>query len=237
MTLPAANAPYEIIADAMLDAGLLQEGDTPNGEQLASGMRRLQDIILLETTQGLKLWLLSDTSVTLVSGQATYTFSPTGNVVMTRPYRVIQGYYLDSSSVRRPLVVLSWDDYIRLSQITQTGAVNSYFVNKQDTQLSVFFWLTPDSTAATGTAHVLLQQQVTQFTSLTDTMNFPPEWRMFLRWALASDLSIGQPPAISGRCDQMAERTRTMLEGWDVEDSPTSLALDQRATYQVGGFR
>mgnify|MGYP003350501246 CR=1 FL=1 len=50
---------------------------------------------------------------------------------MNKPLRVIEAYYLDSSGIRRPLVVLSWDDYFRLSQVNQVGQINSYFVNKQ----------------------------------------------------------------------------------------------------------
>lgn len=236
MTLPAYSQPYQIISDALFDVGLLQEGDTPNGEQLASAARALEDIIILETTQGLKLWLLSDTPVTLVAGQQMYAFNPTGDVAITRPMRVQQGYFLDQNNIRRPLTPLSWDDWMRLSQITQTGAINSYFVDKQQTSLNVYFWLTPDATAATGTGHVLLTQQVTQFTGLTDTINFPLEWRTFLRWALAADRATGQPEKIAARCDMMAEKARQMLENWDVEDAPTSFAVGTRSAYNAGSF-
>lgn len=237
MTTPAYNAVYQILDDAYHDAGVLKEGDTPNGEQIAAGMRRLTDVIMFEQTQGLKLWLLSDTAVTLVSGQATYTFTPSGDVNMTRPLRVLQGYYLDADDVRRPLTSLSWEEYLSLGQTTSEGAVNSYFVNKQATTMSVTFWLVPDDTAATGTAHVLLQQQVTQFTGLTETINFPLEWRIFLRWAVANELAQGQPETIMNRCMQMAERYRNALENWDVEDTQTTFAPDNRAAYQTGRFR
>lgn len=226
MTLPATNTPNGIICDAMQDAGLLQDGDEPSSEQYAKYARRLRDVINLWQTQGLKLWLSVDTAVTLVAGQASYTFAPSGDVDMTKPLRVLQGYYLDSNAVRRPLNVLSWEEYLRLSQVTSTGAVNSYFVNKQQSQLVVHFWLTPDATAATGTAHVLLQTQVTNFTNLTDTLNFPEEWRMALRWGLADDICTGQPESIMARCAQRANAYRTALEDWDVEDAPTRFTPD-----------
>lgn len=237
MTAPADNTPASIIGDAYLDAGILQEGDSPNGEQIVTGMRKLTDIINLWQTQGLKLWLNVDTTVPLVAGQGTYVFSPTGDVVMTKPMRVIQAYYKDSTGIRRPLVVLSWDDYLRLSQVNQSGAINSYFVNKQDTQLSVFFWLLPDATAATGTAHLLLQVQVTDFINVTETMNFPIEWRIALRWGLADEFSTGQPQAIMDRCQQRALTYRTMLEDWDVEDAPTRFVPDSRSQFVTGNFR
>lgn len=240
MTAPNRNTPAAIIADAYFDAGKLQAGDTPTSEQIAMASSRLIDIINFEQTQGIKLWLNVDTEVTLAEDQGTYVFGPLAagaTVDMTKPLRVIEAYYKDEDDIRRPLVPLSWDDYIRLSQVNQTGQINSYFVNKKQSVLSVFFWLIPDETAATGTAHLLFQVQVTNFTSLTETMNFPIEWRMFLRWALAEELSTGQPSTIMDRCSNMAQRYRDALEGWDVEDVGTQFTPDQRGQYATGNFR
>jgi hypothetical protein len=237
MTAPNLNTPISIISDAYFDAGLLQEGQTPNSEQLVMGMRKLEDIINLWQTQGLKLWLLEDLAVTLVAGQGTYTFGPAGSVVMAKPLRVIEAYYADANQIRRPLIPMSWNEYTRLSQINQAGQLNSYFVNKQQTVLSVFFWLIPDAVAATGQAHLVLQRQVTNFINLEETMNFPIEWRIALRWGLADELATGQPQAIMDRCQQRAQAYRVMLEDWDVEDASTRFAPDNRGMTYGGGFR
>jgi len=231
MTTPADGTPIVIIQDAMFDAGLLRQGQSPNSEQIATNMRKLRDLINYMQTDGLKLWLNYDLSITLTAGTGTYKLGPTadgGTVNMTRPMRIIEGYYLFSNGTRQPLIPLSWDDYIRLSQVNTTGAINSYFANKQQYTLDVFFWLIPDATAATGTGHVLIQQQVTNPVSLTETMNFPIEWRMALRWGLAADICTGQPEAIITRCTQMAHFYREALENWDVEDAPTQFSPDPR---------
>jgi hypothetical protein len=237
MTAPNNNTPIAIISDAYFDAGLLQEGQSPSAEQVVTGMRKLGDMINLWQTQGLKLWLMEDLSVTLVAGQGTYTFGPAGGVVMAKPLRVVECYYADANAIRRPLIPLSWNDYTRLSQITQTGQLNSYFVDKQQSQLSVFFWLVPDATAATGTGHLVIQRQVTGFINLTETLNFPAEWRIALRWGLADEIATGQPQAIMDRCQSRAMAYRTMLEDWDVEDAPTRFTPDTRGGYAQGNFR
>jgi hypothetical protein len=238
MPAPNDNTPISVINDAYFDAGITQEGQTPNSEQIVTGMRKLTDLVNLWQTQGLKLWLNVDTPVPLVAGQGTYVLGPgsaTG-IDMTKPLRVIEAYYVDVNAIRRPLIVLSWNDYIRLSQITQIGQLNSYFVNKQQTQLSVFFWLIPDAEAATGMAHLLLQTQVVNFINVTETLNFPIEWRIALRWGLADELSTGQPQAIMDRCQQRAAMYRTQLEDWDVEDAPTRFVPDSRGGYAAGSF-
>jgi len=237
MTTPAINTPYAIINDAMHDAGYLQLGQTPNGEQLASNMRRLEDLINTWQTQGLKLWLNVDLPVVLVAGQATYTFGATGTIPMNKPLRVVEAYYIDANAVRRPLIPLAWNDYIRLGNVTNQGAIAQYFVDKQATLLSVRFWLVPDATAATGSVHLLLQTQVTNPISLTEAMNFPNEWRMALRWGLADDISTGQPATIMARCQMKAAQYRDMLENFDVEDAPTSFQPDPRSQYATFRFR
>jgi len=235
MTAPNDNTPLSIISDAYFDAGLLQEGQSPNSEQIVSGMRKLTDLVNWMQTQGLKLWLLQDYPVTLVANQGTYTLGPAAGIVMPKPTRAIEAYYEDVNHIRRPLNVMSWNDYNRLSQLNQAGQLNSYFVDKQQEMLSVFFWLLPDATAATGTAHLLLQRQVTNFINVTETMNFPIEWRIALRWGLADELATGQPQAIMDRCQQRALQYRTALEDWDVEDAPTRFTPDTRNYY--GNFR
>lgn len=228
MTAPAANTPYAIITDAMQDAGLLQDGDEPNSEQLAKYMRRLQDVITFEQTQGLKLFLLSDTSITLVATTQTYTVT----VASVKPIRVDQGYILDSSSIRRPIYPLSWNEWLTLSNITQQGTINSYFVNIQPTALTVSFWYIPDTTQALSTAHLLVRREVTQPINLVETMEFPIEWRMFLRWSLADELCTGQPAAIVKRCEGKAEVYRQAIEAWDVEQSSTMFQVDSRGGMQ-----
>jgi len=237
-TVPAvSNTVYGIINDAMHDAGYLQEGESPNSEQLATNQRRLCDIINLWQTQGLKLFFNQDIEIPLVASQSLYTLSVGGDVDMTKPLRVLQGYVLTTDSVRRPLISISWNDWLNLSQVeANPGAVNSYFIDKQATVLNVHVWQTPDATEALNTLHLLLQVQATNPTNLEENVSFPQEWRIALRWGLADDICTGQPQAIMDRCSQRANQYRTMLEDWDVEDTTTSLTPDSRAANEYQSF-
>ena len=289
MTAPNDNTPLSIIADAYFDAGLTQEGQLPNGEQIVTGMRKLTDVVNLWQTQGLKLWLQQDTTIPLNAGQNVYSLGPGLGIDMVKPLRVTEAYYLQgtpvtagsfvtdttytilsvgttdftligagasqvgatftatgagsgtgtaSTGTRRPLTVLSREEFTNLSQTNTLGEPNSYFVDKQAAKLDVYIWLTPDSTAAAGgTVHLITQNQVAGFILVTETMNFPIEWRIALRWGLADELATGQPQAIMNRCQQRASMYRTALEDWDVEDSPTRFAPDSRSQTHMGNFR
>ena len=239
MVASVSNTAYGIINDAMQDAGLLSEGEQPNSEQLSSNLRRLCDIINLWQTQGLKLFTWRDLSIPLVVSQSSYQIGPSLDVDMTKPLRALQGYILTTSDIRRPIVPLSWRDWMQLSQVTgNDGTISSFFVDKQATYLDVKFWNAPDATEAANTAHLLIQQQATNPVNLEENVSFPQEWRIALRWGLADDICTGQPETIMARCSRNANQYRTMLEDWDVEDVETRFTPStQFSSYNEGSFR
>lgn len=230
--------PYTIIRDGMRDAGKLAKGQNPDGEDLTDGMNRLQQMINLWQTQGIRLWLQYDLAISPQVGVNPYTIGPGGIVNMVKPLRVLDScYFLDQFQNRRPLIPLSRDDWMRLSNVTSVGEINSYFVDKQQLQLVVWFWLPPDANAALGTAHLLIQQQVTQPVNLTDQMNFPIEWAIALHWGLSNELCTGQPQAIIDRCSKMAMAYFNLLNDWDVEDASTLMQPDQRSMQYLNRFK
>lgn len=233
MVTPAVNTASVIITDAMRDAKLLAKGKTPSSDDFVEYGRKLLKYISFLQTQGMKLWLLSDQAITMTAGKGgignPYQLKPGGDVDMTKPLQVLQGYYLYTVGTRRAITSLSYNEWLLLSPTNTTGLVSQYFVDKQQTSLNVYTWLIPDSTEASGgTLHVLLRTQVTQFTNLTDTLAFPIEWALTLEWGLAAEICSGQPQAVIQLCQGNAEKYRRALEDWDVEDSPTVFQLDQR---------
>lgn len=240
---------YGIITDAMKDTGKLRSGDEPDSETLAEWTRKLNKLINLYMTQGLKLWLIEQLSLTLIpplpngNGVPLYTLGPLGTVPMQKPLRVISAFYVfngTGANVNQyPLVSLSYpDEYQRLSNLLAPGAINSYAVDKQQSTLNVYLWNPPDPfTASNGTVLLMIEQSVTNFIGITDQMNFPIEWSLALEWGLADLGSTGQPAAIIGRCAAMAKQYREALEDWDVEDADTLFQPDQRSYQSQGRFK
>ncbi len=239
MAAPASlYTPLRMIRQALKDCGRLQTGEEPKGEVLADALERINDLINFWQTQGLKLWLNSVQSITPVAGTALYTLGPAGSIVTVKPTRVIEGWRVTSTGQRTPLTSLSWNEYHRLGNLTTPGYTNSYFVDKQAANLMVRFWPVPDTAVATGTLELLLQTQATAPTELDETISFPVEWDLALRWALADELSSGQPAIIMERCAGKAASYRQALEDWDVEDTPTRFQPDSLASgLQPSRFR
>lgn len=227
MTAPVdLYTPERLIKQALRDCGRLQYGSSPTSEVVEDAQTRLNDIINTWQTQGLKLWLNSIATLTLVEDQVTYTIGPAGSPVALKPARVLAGWYVSDTGSRRPLTPLSWTDYNSLGNHTTSGAVNSYFVDKQLANLVVKLWSPPDETAAEGTVQLLRQEQAVAWTELNSDIAFPVEWFQALRWGLADELCSGQPQLIMERCERKANMYRELLEDWDVEDAPTRVAPD-----------
>lgn len=225
----SSNTIYGIIADAMMDAGYLQEGQIPNGQQLADNGRKLCDLVNLWQTQGLKLFLNKLITVPLVADKSDYSLGPTGDVVMARPLRAFEANIVTPEGIRRPLTVLSWEEWMRLGQVTNnSGTVSSYMLDKQNTQTVIKLWNAPDATDALNTLQILMQIQAPNPWNLEEDSYFPPEWRIALRWGLADEICTGQPQAIMDRCSKRASSYRNALEDFDVEDGPVMFAMDAR---------
>lgn len=226
MTAPAdLYTPDRLIKQALRDCGRLQYGSTPPSEAVDDALMRLNDIINTWQTQGLKLWLNELTTLTLVEDQATYTIGPDATPATLKPARVLAGWYVSAEDARRPLgEPRSWTDYYNLGNIVTSGAVTSYFVDKQLSNIVIKLWNPPDATAATGTVELLIQGPATAWTEIDEDVAFPVEWFQALRWALADELCSGQPQLIMERCERKAHMYRELLEDWDVEDASTRIS-------------
>lgn len=232
------GTPERIITMALRDAGKLAFDTDADSLQLLDGMQRLADLLYYQQTRGLKLWLLEDITVPIVADQGLYTFGPGGDVDMRKPFRVEFGYATQGAQLnRRPVTPLSYTDWTRLSNTTQSGQVTQYFADKQLELLKVNLWLVPDDTQVDeGEVHLIMRTKAEHLTNLTETMTFPPEWFLALRWNLASELSSGQPLAVQDRCQGFSDRYIDALEGWDIEDVSVQIQADMSMA-QRGSFR
>lgn len=219
-----------IIRQAMRDAGRLQFGADPNPEQYEDARDRLADLIHSFQVDGIKLWLNSIRTLTLVASQASY------NLSTPRELRVVGGWYVRSDDHRQPLNPESWESYHNLGILTQEGTPIAYFVDKQQTLAVVHLWPVPDATATSqGSVELIVQTEPTAPVELSDEMGFPIEWYMALRWGLADELSSGQPVPIMERNEKRAGHYKAKLEDWDVEDAPTRFVPEMQY-YQHSRF-
>jgi len=227
-----------ILNGAAQNAGIIGVGQGLDSESLADYLSRYNDLINLWQTQGLKLWTWQDLSITMTLGNGVYKLGPGQNVPMIKPLEVRESYVLvTSGGTKRPVRVISWEEWSRLSQINQQGQVNQIFVDHQRDYLTVNTWQLPDASEIQNTLHLVIRGQVGNAVSLLDTIDFPVEWILGLKWGLADEVCTGQPSAIVDRCAKRAQMYRDALEAWDTEDVPITFSPDPQGQYAGGKFR
>lgn len=232
MSSMASNTVIGIITDAMTDAGLLQEGGVPNSQNIADCGRRLADIINLWQTRGLKLFLNELVTFPIVAGQTDYILGPPGTITQVRPIRIHQANVVMPNSIRRPITILAWENWMRLSQVAgNLGTITSMLVDRQETHTRLAVWNTPDVQEANNTIEVLVQVQAPIPWNFEESVQFPAEWRIALRWALADDICTGQPKTIMARCAERASFYMTQLEEYDVEEAPVRFTMNFQSGY------
>lgn len=229
------NTAASIIKSAFLDAGKLARGASLSIDQLADGMSKLNDLVNFWQTQGLKLWLESEQTVTLVEDQQRYSIYPSGDVAVARPLRVKQVVYRSSSDAVRPVRIISREEWTRQPSRSDSGIITQAYPEKLYDRINLYVWMIPNAEEAAGTLRVVLHSQTAGATYTGDSMAFPPEWALALRWGLADQLTVGMPEPIVQRCMMEAERHRSALEAWDVEEAPMYYTLAPEAT-QGSGF-
>jgi hypothetical protein len=234
------NTVASITQGALFEAKKLEEGQEPNSEQLARCVNKLNRIANHLQVKGQRLWTQTDYAITLVAGQSLYPL--TG--LYGKPLRIPKdlSYMLYTAAnpypTKVPVISLSQQEWVLLSQSGAQGLVSQIYVDKQLTALNVNTYLIPDTaTAANYVLHVVYQAMMTPAMQITDQTAFPIEWGQTLVWLLAQQECMGQPQAVISRIDAMAKMYEDDMDGWDVEDAQTFFTPDTRNSYWGGRFR
>ena len=124
-----------------------------SGYQL-KGARRSLNILFQEwANRGLHYWEVANNSITLVSGQSTYTMfrsTSDGTSDATAVYGVddVLEASFRNSNVDTPLTKINRSTYQALSNKTSTGQPTQYFVQRLIDRVTITLYLTPGSSEA-----------------------------------------------------------------------------------------
>lgn len=146
---------------------------------------------------------------------------------MGRPLRVLDArrFYLPSL-IETQLTRSARLDYRDLPDKTTGGTITMYFFDPQETTAYAWAWPAPqDSLSA---IKFTFMRALGDFTSPSDTPDFPQEWTNPLTWCLADELvpeyGVGQVRA--GYISKKAEYWLDVVQGWDREPESSFFGVD-----------
>ena len=125
-----------------------------SGNDIKTARRSLNIMFQEWANRGLHYWEVGNNSITLVSGQTTYTMyrsTTDGTSDATAVYGVddiLEAVYRNSSSTDFPLTKINRSAYQGLSNKTQTGTPTQYFVQRFIDKVTITLYLTPGATEA-----------------------------------------------------------------------------------------
>lgn len=198
-----------IITDALMEIGVIANGETPDTNQQADGLRSLNR--LMETLSNARTFAYFADEISLaLTGQASFTVGATGDVVDLRPI-MIESATAVLSNVTYPVSIYTVQQWDAIPDKTSTGTLPLaiyYEGNMPNGTINVY----PICSGSTIKVRVLTL--VNSFATVATTLSMPPGYEEALVKNLAVDLSPQYP--------------RNSLSPITIQKAKSSLAYIQR---------
>jgi len=179
----------EIIDAALRALGVLRAGDSvANDSTLAADCVEALNLMLKSWQNiGMQLWTTKEVIVDLTANKRTYSWNESGDIAQPTALRVIAGYRRSSSNTDAELIVVTRDEYNRLSNKFASGTPTQIYYDYQDSTGTLYPWPVPSSA---GTNIVLVYHEpFDDMDNTTDRLDFPQSWWEAVKWNLAIRLA------------------------------------------------
>lgn len=220
----------QIITDALLEIGVLYDGEVPTPSMLTNANRKLNMMIKNWMADDIGLWLNSFVTMPLTVAKQSYTIglSGTPDLAIPRPLDIIEARYESPAGDELTMFKISRDDYVSLVLKTSQGVPSQYYY---DTQLSngvMYIWETANVVGSF--IEMTVKTPVQDFVSAADTPDFPQEWYEPLMWNLAAKLMPGYktPPYVAQLVLGFAKDSYERAENYDREHTSVQFVPDMR---------
>jgi hypothetical protein len=175
----------DIIKRALRLIGALAQGETPTTDQVTEAAIALNGLVKAWEADGMPLWAITQKTLTLVSGQSTYT------VTTPKPLKVLQAWnHNTTSNVDVPMRVITKQEYNILGNKTSTGnPIQLYYDPRRDSGEFHLFPVPSTVEQAANTIQYVCQIPFEDFNASTDNPDFPQEWYDAVTYGLACRLA------------------------------------------------
>jgi hypothetical protein len=172
----------QIIKDALILVGGLEDDETPTADQEQYAMRMLNRLVKAWSRKGLKAWVWKEITLNLVASQTSYTLGPaTADLVTNRPVEIANARRV-VDSVETEIQIRSRNEYMNQPSKDSEGKPVYVYYDPQLTRGVLYVWPAPDDT---DQIKLSSKSYIEDFDSLADTPYFPPEWLLALVYNLA----------------------------------------------------
>ena len=183
-----ADTAQDVIKDALRDLGVLGKAQDIDEDDAARALQRMNDMLDSWSIQSLSIYAWLDITHTLVSGSVSYTIGPTGaDITAARPIQIIQAFVRDDNAYDYPVDVISYSDYLRITdKTTDTTYPSRLAYNAGHPNGTVYIWPVADTA---NTLHMIVESLLSNLATTSATFTFPPGYRLAVVKNLALQLA------------------------------------------------
>jgi hypothetical protein len=215
----------QIIEKAFHRLGKAEEGEAMSARMYTDGLSSLNLIIKSKLGTSDRLWLRTEETLPLISGQESYT--------LTNPFvlRVIAIRLRDSNNNDVPTSELSRQEYFDLPNKANAPSIPvSWYFDPQQSNGVLYIWPAPSSDAATEySLHTTYLRRIADMITSSDNLDMPQEWLDPVIWMLADDLETEYPvndSRLANKIGAKAAEGKQTLDYWDTETSSLFMQPD-----------
>ena len=204
---------------ALQDSGVLGEGQVAQASDINNAFTRVNWLIAQWNRKRWLLYDLTDISVN-TTGAETYSIGPGQDFNTPRPDRLEDGNFLrqlnSGQQVDYPLQLLSSrEDYNRIRLKTMGTWPSIIFYDSNWPTGTIYAWPVPS--ANLYSLHILVKNQIIAFTTLSQTINLPPEYEVALAYNLQVRLRVAYRMPADPAMIALAKDSLNVIRGANVQ--------------------
>ncbi len=183
------TTPGDIAAEALMESGVLGEGQVASATDLRTAMFRLNMMLAQWNRKRFLVYHLVDVACQ-ATGAESYTVGTGGDFNVMRPDKLESGFYRQTNSSPSPLdypmrIISAREDYNRISLKELGTWPRNAFYDAAYPMGILYPYPVPSNLFE---IHITVKETLTQFTSAAQTVSLPPEYIPALFYNLAARL-------------------------------------------------
>ncbi len=221
----------EIITGALRILGVIGEGQSATAQQISDSAEALNYLIKAWENQGVPIWAIKFTDITLLDGVADYNLGIGQSINIPKPLKIYQAFRRTTNNVDVPMTILSQQQYNMLGNKTASGAPIQLYYNSQRDYGVLSLYPVPTSAVLTDVVRIYYQRPLEDFDASTDNADIPQEMLRALKFDLANELAFEYGVSATDRdtLERRAERYKQEAFAFNVEDTSYYFQIDRRS--------
>lgn len=180
-----------LISLALKDIGVLAEGETATSESMTDALDTLRQMIAM--WQADRIMVPTQRRVSFdVTGAQSYAIGTGLDVDTPAPLSVVAATYSKDGSDYPLTLLASLAEYEQIGQKVQSGDPEYACYVRDYAEGTLYLWPQPSS----GSVNLVVRQNLSDYTSLSDNLSVPKEYEGVMRYSLGEMLltTFGLPP-------------------------------------------